>query len=120
MEAQGASWQSSQARWNDQESDSDRTTTMLQDAIPRLNVQCVRSPVDQAENRNALKPIVQTLAISDLESCLALENATFPKNERCSLERVGVAKFRVCKVDQIATISIDCLSRIVSWAIQHI
>ena len=35
-----------------------------------------------------LHPHVQTLSISDLEACVALENAAFPENERCSREKV--------------------------------
>ncbi|KAL8806473.1 MAG: hypothetical protein Q9223_004754 [Gallowayella weberi] len=34
-----------------------------------------------------LHPYVQTLSLSDLESCVALENATFPEPERCSKEK---------------------------------
>ncbi len=37
-----------------------------------------------------LHPYVQTLSISNLEDCVALENAVFPENERCSREKVGV------------------------------
>ncbi|KAL8653211.1 MAG: hypothetical protein Q9226_003942 [Calogaya cf. arnoldii] len=36
-----------------------------------------------------LHPYVQTLSISDLDSCVALENATFPESERCSREKVN-------------------------------
>lgn len=38
---------------------------------------------------NDLHPYVQTLTIADLESCVALENAAFPEQERCSREKVG-------------------------------
>ncbi|KAL8911519.1 MAG: hypothetical protein Q9171_003327 [Xanthocarpia ochracea] len=34
-----------------------------------------------------LHPYVQTLSLSDLESCVALENATFPEHERCTREK---------------------------------
>ncbi|KAL8829205.1 MAG: hypothetical protein Q9170_006274 [Blastenia crenularia] len=34
-----------------------------------------------------LHPFVQTLSLSDLESCVALEDATFPEHERCSREK---------------------------------
>ncbi|KAL8676162.1 MAG: hypothetical protein Q9224_000861 [Gallowayella concinna] len=43
-----------------------------------------------AKNSKALSnlhPYVQTLSLSDLESCVALENATFPEAERCSKEK---------------------------------
>ena len=36
-----------------------------------------------------LHPHVQVLSISDLEACVALENACFSENERCSREKVG-------------------------------
>lgn len=36
-----------------------------------------------------LHPYVQTLSLSDLESCVALENAVFPEEERCSREKVA-------------------------------
>ena len=38
---------------------------------------------------NDLHPYVQTLSLSNLESCVALENAVFPEEERCSREKVG-------------------------------
>lgn len=37
---------------------------------------------------NDLNPYVQTLSLADLESCVALENAAFPEEERCSREKV--------------------------------
>lgn len=38
---------------------------------------------------NDMHPYVQTLSLSDLESCVALENAAFPEEERCSREKVS-------------------------------
>lgn len=38
-----------------------------------------------------LHPFAQMLTISDLESCITLENATFPEDQRCSREKVGVS-----------------------------
>ena len=40
--------------------------------------------------KDNLHPYVQTLSISNLEDCVALEKAVFPENERCSREKVGV------------------------------
>jgi hypothetical protein len=37
-----------------------------------------------------LHPYVQTLSLSDVESCVILENAAFPPNERASREKVSV------------------------------
>ena len=42
----------------------------------------------KANETNNLHPYVQTLSISNLESCVALENAIFPEQERCSREKV--------------------------------
>ena len=36
-----------------------------------------------------LHPYVQTLSVQDLESCVALENAAFPEQQRCSREKVN-------------------------------
>ena len=46
-----------------------------------------RAKETEADN---LHPYVQTLSISNLEDCVALEKAVFPENERCSREKVGV------------------------------
>lgn len=40
------------------------------------------------KNLSDLHPYVQTLSLMDVESCVALENATFPENERGSREKV--------------------------------
>ncbi|KAL8803689.1 MAG: hypothetical protein Q9182_003021 [Xanthomendoza sp. 2 TL-2023] len=40
-----------------------------------------------------LHPYVQTLSLCDLESCVALENATFPESERCSKEKLSLGLF---------------------------
>ena len=44
----------------------------------------------QANEKNNLHPYVQTLSRSNVDSCLALENSTFPETERCSKEKVGL------------------------------
>ena len=41
------------------------------------------------ESDENLHPYVQILSISDLESCVALENAAFPESERCSREKAS-------------------------------
>lgn len=40
------------------------------------------------EKRDQLHPYTQTLTLNDIESCVRLEEATFPENERCSREKV--------------------------------
>lgn len=41
------------------------------------------------KNLSDLHPHVQTLSLSDVDICVALENATFPEPERCSREKVS-------------------------------
>ena len=43
---------------------------------------------DEPWTQSGLHPHVQVLCIADLEACVALENAAFPENERCSREKV--------------------------------
>lgn len=45
------------------------------------------------EERFGLHPYVQVLSLADLEACVALENAAFPENERCSREKVCLIFF---------------------------
>ena len=57
----------------------------------QISAQHLRNSRAKADERNELHPYVQSLSLSDLESCLALENAIFPPQERCSREKVGYA-----------------------------
>ncbi|KAI9877351.1 MAG: hypothetical protein M1830_004157 [Pleopsidium flavum] len=41
----------------------------------------------KAEKRNDLHPYVTTLSLADVESCIRLEDASFPEHERCSREK---------------------------------
>lgn len=69
------------------------------------------------EKRDGLHPYTQTLTLNDIESCVRLEEATFPPNERCSREKVSpspacpryhelsqgdklVVRYRVCVVTE--------------------
>lgn len=54
-----------------------------------MSAQHLRTNRGKFSERNDLHPYVQTLSLSDLESCVALENAVFPEDERCSREKVG-------------------------------
>ncbi|MCJ1468131.1 hypothetical protein MMC07_006759 [Pseudocyphellaria aurata] len=47
----------------------------------------LRSKGANISARNDLHPYVQTLSLADVDSCVALENAAFPENERCSREK---------------------------------
>lgn len=54
----------------------------------------LRGDQDQAGSEKSmtpfkLHPYTRPLTISDLESCVALEQAAFPENERCSREKVS-------------------------------
>ena len=65
----------------------DRSTTMHGISLFRN-----RKPKYNAKTE-ALHPYVQTLSLIDLESCVALENATFPEHERCSKEKARSISF---------------------------
>ena len=43
------------------------------------------------EKRDPLHPYTQTLSLSDIESCVRLEDAAFPPQERASREKVSLA-----------------------------
>lgn len=42
-----------------------------------------------------IKPYVQALTTLDLESCVRLEEATFPEHERCKREKVGLSHLSI-------------------------
>ena len=44
---------------------------------------------ERNEKRDELHPYVQSLKLSDVESCVRLEEETFPPQERCSREKVS-------------------------------
>lgn len=52
------------------------------------DVMRVPKPAKKGTPKDHLHPFVQTLSKDDVESCVALENASFPENERCSREKV--------------------------------
>ena len=56
-----------------------------------LSIQMLRDSRAKADDRNELHPYVQTLSLSNLESCVALEDAIFPPNERCTKEKVDAS-----------------------------
>ena len=62
-------------------------TIHQQDETP-MSLQQLRTNRAKINQRNGMHPYVQTLSISNLESCVALENAVFPEEERCSREKV--------------------------------
>ena len=41
------------------------------------------------EKRDELHPYTQTLSLTDIDSCVQLEEATFPPHERCTREKVS-------------------------------
>ncbi|KAG8531685.1 uncharacterized protein KY384_003317 [Bacidia gigantensis] len=52
-----------------------------------LSMQLLREGRAKADGRNELHPYVQTLSFSNLESCIALEDAIFPPQERCTRDK---------------------------------
>ena len=42
----------------------------------------------KSKRSNDLHPFVQVLSISDLDGCVAVENAAFPEDQRASREKV--------------------------------
>lgn len=42
--------------------------------------------------RDKVHPYTQSLTLADIESCILLENATFPENERCTREKVSLGR----------------------------
>ena len=58
----------------------------------------------QGNEMNELHPYVQTLSLSDLEGCVALENVTFPEHERCSKEKVRIENRSNFKWPQVSLI----------------
>lgn len=54
-------------------------------AMQGMSLFRIRKP--QNTKIETLHPYVQTLSLVDLESCVALEQATFPEHERCSREK---------------------------------
>ena len=67
--------------------------TIYRDETRQPNVLHLRNGRAKEKPMNDLHPYVQTLSISNVEDCVALENAVFPEHERCSKEKVGLAKF---------------------------
>ena len=58
-----------------------------------VNFQHLRDNRSGSTQGGGLNPYVQTLSIRDLESCLALETAIFPPEERASKERVSIRSY---------------------------
>ncbi|KAL5348155.1 hypothetical protein ACLOAV_006635 [Pseudogymnoascus australis] len=54
---------------------------------------------DQTRTLRSLHPYTRPLTISDLDSCIALEDAAFAENERCSPEKF---KYRLSKCGEIS------------------
>ena len=72
----------------DQNRDEDQNAFTIHRDERQMGLQMLRDSRARADDRNELHPFVQTLSLSNLESCLALEEAIFPPQERCSRERV--------------------------------
>lgn len=45
------------------------------------------------QKRDELHPYIQTLNLSDIESCIRVEDETFPPQERCTREKVSLSVY---------------------------
>lgn len=63
----------------DHDHDQDSDTTEYMDELGQSNAK-----------RDPLHPYTQTLSLSDIESCIQLEDAAFPPQERCTREKVSL------------------------------
>lgn len=64
---------------HDHDQDSYSDTTEYMDELGQSNAK-----------RDPLHPYTQTLSLSDIESCIRLEDAAFPPQERCTREKVSL------------------------------
>ena len=72
----------------DQDGDNHNEFTIHRQEGKRTNAQQLRTNRAKAHERNDLHPYVQALSLSNLDSCVALEDAVFPAEERCLREKV--------------------------------
>lgn len=85
LEGEGPGWE------NEDGSSGGRTHFLIHhdDSMKGTAMQLLRGKGAQQANRaDELHPLVQTLGLKDLESCLALEHACFEEHERASREKV--------------------------------
>lgn len=71
------------------ESEGDHGSTLYPSSYHRPKMS---EAMRKAERREELHPYVSTLSLADVESCVRLEEASFPEHERCSREKVRPAK----------------------------
>ena len=77
-------------RLDDVEGSTNKEFTIhRQEGNVQINAQRLRANRAKVNERNDLHPYVQTLVLRDVDSCVALENAVFSEEERCSREKVG-------------------------------
>ena len=81
--------------------------TIHGDESRQTSFQQLRTHRANANGMNDLHPYVQTLSLSNLESCVALENAVFPEHERCSREKVGLSNYNSLKKSNDCKIAFD-------------
>ncbi|KXT01180.1 hypothetical protein AC578_592 [Pseudocercospora eumusae] len=73
---------------DDDEQDTERAGPMdAHDEHDDDNDSIVTELSQRNEKRDELHPYTQTLSLSDVESCVRLEEATFPPQERCTREK---------------------------------
>lgn len=74
----------------DDHEDEYQQFTIRRDDDRHAHAQQLREGRAKTNERNELHPYVQTLSFQNLESCVQLENAVFPEQERCSEDKVGL------------------------------
>ena len=77
----------------DDADDDDHESEMHRVLRPFLGLQRQgqRNRVVTANKYDDLHPYAQILSLSNLEACIAVENAAFPEHERCSRDKVCLA-----------------------------
>ena len=79
-----------------QSSGSSEETSLNEFEGLRSRLGLARQPAESGsklDQRNALHPYVRPLTVGDVEQSVYLESETFPSNERCTEEKVGVLLF---------------------------
>lgn len=89
--------------------DGYNASTIHRQEEKQTSAQQLRTNRAKINDRNHLHPYVQTLSLSNLDSCVALENAVFPEAERCSREKVGPPQSHLLLIPFLSTHSLSVL-----------
>lgn len=61
------------------------------------------------EKRDELHPYIQTLSLSDIDSCVRVEDETFPPQERCTREKVSINHISCTQNHPTVSMTCQCL-----------